>query len=76
MTWYLYIAKCNDGTLYTGITTNPNEENLNITRIVRLAQNHYETNDRLRLSIQRLLLTKKRRGKEKQILKGGKKFIN
>jgi len=23
MTWYLYIARCNDETLYTGITTNP-----------------------------------------------------
>jgi len=21
--WYLYIARCNDGTLYTGITTDP-----------------------------------------------------
>jgi putative endonuclease len=22
MAWYVYIAQCNDGTLYTGITTN------------------------------------------------------
>ncbi len=23
MSWFVYLARCNDGTLYTGITTNP-----------------------------------------------------
>jgi putative endonuclease len=25
MTWYVYIARCNDGSLYTGVTINPME---------------------------------------------------